>query len=377
MTNAYRIDGPAEAPVLVMLNSLGTAAEMWDPQIPALAARYRVIRIEHRGHGGTRPPAPGPYTIGELGGDVLEVLATLGVEHFSVCGLSLGGMVAMWLAANHPERVESLVVACSAAELGPASGWQERAAAVRKDGTRALGPTLLGRWFTPGFLDQRAQVSESVMGMLAAASAEGYAGCCEAIGAMDLRPDLGRITAPALLIAGAQDPVTPPAKMLETQQLIPGSAMVIIPHAAHLANIEQPAPFTEAVLNHLAGLPAHRGEAVRRAVLGDAHVNRSAGQANSFNAGFVDMITSFAWGEIWTRPGLDRKTRSAITLAALTALGHHAELELHLRGAVRNGWSEEEIAEILMHTAVYAGVPAANAAFAVAKRVLSEDPADW
>ena len=377
MSNSYHIDGPAEAPVLVMLNSLGTAAEMWDPQMPALAARFRVIRIEHRGHGGNRPPAPGPYSISELGTDVLEVCDTLGVDRFSVCGLSFGGMVAMWLAANHPERVESLVVACSAAELGPASGWRERAAAVRKDGTSALGPTLLGRWFTPGFIDGRPQVGESVLGMLAAASTEGYAGCCEAIGAMDLRPELGRITAPALLIAGAQDPVTPPAKVLETQQLIPGSAMVVIAHAAHLANIEQPTAFTAAVLNHLAGMASSRGEAVRRAVLGDAHVNRSADQASAFNAGFVDMITRFAWGEIWTRPGLDRKTRSAITLAALTALGHHGELELHLRGAIRNGWSEEEIAEILMHTAVYAGVPAANAAFAVAKRILSEDPSDW
>jgi 3-oxoadipate enol-lactonase/4-carboxymuconolactone decarboxylase len=195
--------------------------------------------------------------------------------------------------------------------------------------------------------------------------------------AMDLRAELARITAPTLLIAGAQDPVTPPAKVLETQQLIAGSAMVVIPHAAHLANIEQPAPFTDALLNHLAGPPASRGESVRRAVLGDAHVNRSSAQANAFNSGFLDMITSYAWGEIWTRPGLDRKTRSAITLAVLTALGHHGELELHLRGAIRNGWSEDEIAEMLMHTAVYAGVPAANAAFAVAKRVLAEDPADW
>ena len=377
MANLYRIDGPAEAPVLVMLNSLGTAAQMWDPQMQALSARFRVIRIEHRGHGGSLPPAPGPYSIAELAGDVLEVLEELGVENFSVCGLSLGGMVAMWLAANHPQRVDSLVVACSAAELGPASGWQERAAAVRANGTSSLGPTLLGRWFTPGFLESAPGLADSVLGMLEAASTEGYAGCCEAIGAMDLRSELERISAPTLLIAGAQDPVTSPAKMLETQQLIPGSAMVVIARASHLANIEQPAAFTDAVLNHLTGLPARRGEAVRRAVLGDAHVNRSSGQANAFNSGFVDMITRYAWGEVWTRPGLDRKTRSAITLAVLTALGHHGELELHLRGAIRNGWSEDEIAEMLMHTAVYAGVPAANAAFSVAKRILAEDPADW
>ncbi len=377
MSNAYRIDGPPEAPVLVLLNSLGTTAQMWDPQVPALSARFRVVRIEHRGHGGAAAPAPGPYSIAELGRDVLEVLGSMGAESFSVCGLSLGGMVAMWLAANHPERVESLVVACSAAELGPASAWQERAAAVRAHGVRALGPALLGRWFTPGYLDGHPGLAETVLGMLEAASTEGYAGCCEAIGAMDLRAELARITAPTLLIAGAQDPVTPPAKVLETQQLIAGSAMVVIPHAAHLANIEQPAPFTDALLNHLAGPPASRGESVRRAVLGDAHVNRSSAQANAFNSGFLDMITSYAWGEIWTRPGLDRKTRSAITLAVLTALGHHGELELHLRGAIRNGWSEDEIAEMLMHTAVYAGVPAANAAFAVAKRVLAEDPADW
>ena len=166
--------------------------------------------------------------------------------------------------------------------------------------------------------------------------------------------------------------MTRAATALELQQAIAGAALVVIPSAAHLANLEQPDAFTQAMLDHLAGLPVERGRATRRAVLGDAHVDRSAAGATPFNAAFVDFITRYAWGEIWTRPGLDRATRSCITLAMLTALGRFDELPLHVRGAVHNGLTHEQIAEVLLQTAVYCGVPAANSAFAVAQRTLDE-----
>ena len=209
--------------------------------------------------------------------------------------------------------------------------------------------------------------------MLATTDPESYAGCCEAIGRMDLRPDLGRITAATLVLAGAVDPVTPPAMALELQGSIDGAALVVLPRAAHLANLEQPEAFTEAMVDHLIGPAAARGRLTRRAVLGDAHVDRSDANATAFNAAYLDLIGRYAWGEIWNRPGLDRPTRSCLTLAMLTALGRFDELPLHVRGALRNGLTEAEIAEVLLQTAIYCGVPAANSAFAVARRVLDEE----
>jgi 3-oxoadipate enol-lactonase/4-carboxymuconolactone decarboxylase len=232
---------------------------------------------------------------------------------------------------------------------------------------------LMGRWFTPGFAARRPELARLVAGMLGTVDAEGYAGCCEAIGAMDQRDSLASIGAPTLIVAGAADPVVPPPVALAMQEGITGSSLVVLSGAAHLANIEQPERFTAAVFDHLAGPPVERGRRVRREVLGDAHVDRSEAAATSFTAPFLDLITRHAWGDIWTRPGLDRATRSCITLAMLVALGRFEELPLHVRGARRNGLSPDQIGEVLLQSAVYCGVPAANSAFAVAQRILSED----
>jgi len=245
---------------------------------------------------------------------------------------------------------------------------------VRAEGTGALLPALLGRWFTAGFLERRPDAGADVEATLAACDPEGYAGCCEAIATMDQRTQLAAITAPTLVVAGSADPVTPPATALSLHEAIAGSALTVLPAAAHLANIEQADRFNAAVLDHLLDPVVERGRRTRREVLGDAHVDRSAATATPFSAPFVDLITRYAWGDIWTRPGLDRKTRSCITLAMLVTLGRHEELALHVRAARRNGLSPDAIGEVLLQTAIYAGVPAANSAFAVAERVLSEDP---
>ena len=369
MLPAYRIDGPPGAPVLVLANSLGTTSAMWEPQMPALTGRFRVVRYEHRGHGGS-PAPPGPYRIGQLGADVLELIDAVGADRVSMCGISLGGMVAMWLAAHAPERIDRLVLACTAPHLPPAEPWIERAATVRAGGPSVLLDGLMGRWFTPGLGERRPEMSGLVAGMLGQADAEGYAGCCEAIAAMDQRDDLGAIRAPTLVLAGAEDPVTPPATALAIQARIAGAGLVVLAGAAHLANLEQPASFGAAVVEHLAGAPAQRGRRVRAEVLGAAHVERSEAAAGAFTAPFTDFITRYAWGEIWTRPGLDRATRSCITLAMLVALGRFDELALHVRGARRNGLTNEQIGEVLLQSAVYCGAPAANHAFGVARQVL-------
>ena len=369
-TLRFRFDGPDAAPCVVLLSSLGATFEMWEPQVPRLAGFCRVLRLDHRGHGGSPAPA-GPYTIGDLGRDVVGALDSLGVERAAFCGISLGGMVAMWVAAHHPERTTSLVLACTAPQLGPADAWVERAARARTTGTGALLDGLYERWFPAEVRKERPELRAEVASMVTSTDDEGYASCCEAIATMDLRPDLPRIQAPALVIAGTEDPVTPPATELALAQAL-GAGLVVLPGAGHVANLAATEEFTEAVVTHLVGLPAVRGAAARRAVLGDEHVTTSMQTPDPAARALVDYLTRAGWAEVWSRPGLDRRTRSAITLACLVALGRPGELEVHVAGALRNGLSAEEVTEIVLHCAAYAGMPAAKAAMPLVLRALDD-----
>jgi 3-oxoadipate enol-lactonase len=246
----HTIDGRAGAPVVVLANSLGTSSAMWSAQVEPLRRHRRVVCYEHRGHGGS-PASAGPYSVADFGRDVIDLLDHLEIERASVCGVSLGGMVAMWLGARRPERVDRLVLACTAAHLPPAESWYERAATVRAQGTSVLLPALLARWFSPGFLAGRPEVGADVAAMLAACDPEGYAGCCEAIATMDQRGLLAAIEAPTLVLAGRNDPVTPPATAFHLHEAIAESALSVIPGAAHLANIEQADRVNAVLLDHL------------------------------------------------------------------------------------------------------------------------------
>jgi 3-oxoadipate enol-lactonase len=235
---------------LVLSNSLGTNLGMWDDQATALSGRHRVVRYDQRGHG--QSPVPnGPYTISDLGGDLIALLDRLGLERVSLCGLSLGGMTAMWVASEVPDRIESLVLCCTSALLGPAAGWQQRARTVRGAGVAAIADSVLERWFTPPFLARRPPAVDRLDAILRATPAEGYAGCCEAIRDMDLTDRLGAITAPTLVIAGAEDPATPPLHGQGIANSIPGARLDIVPNAAHLANVEQPEAITERISAHV------------------------------------------------------------------------------------------------------------------------------
>jgi 3-oxoadipate enol-lactonase len=248
---AASLTGPAGAPVLVLGNSLGTTRELWQPQLAALGARFRLLRYEHRGHGGS-PAPPGPYTIAGLGGDVLALLDEHGIEAASYCGVSLGGMVGMWLAANVPSRIEALALCCTSAHLGPAGMWTGRAALVRSAGMAAVSQQAAGRWFTPAFAGRHpGTVASFVTTLDEQVVPEGYAGCCEAIAAMDLRPVLGSVAARTLVIAGADDPATPPWHGAVIAAAIPGARLRVIRGAAHLANVSQAAEVTAALLAHL------------------------------------------------------------------------------------------------------------------------------
>jgi len=248
----HRLEGAPDAPVLVLSHSLGCSLEMWDPQAPALAERYRLLRYDLRGHGSS-PAPPGPYAIADLGADLLALLDRLEVRRAHLCGLSLGAMVSLWLAARHPERVDRLVACCTSAFLGPAAGWHERAALVRARATAHVAETILARWFTPELRASHPERVARVRAALETTPAEGYAGCCEAIAAMDLRPELGAVRAPTLAIAGGRDPATPPEHLAAIARALPHGRVAVVEGAAHLANVEQPERVTALILEHLEG----------------------------------------------------------------------------------------------------------------------------
>jgi 3-oxoadipate enol-lactonase len=253
----HLVEGPDGAPPVVLSNSLGTTLAMWDPQVAVLAERFRVIRYDIRGHGGS-PVPPAPYDIADLGTDLLALLDGLRIERASVCGLSLGGMTAMWVAANAPERVERLVLCSTSARLGPPEAWADRAAAVRAGGMATVADTVVGRWFTDGFARREPGTVARFRDMLLSIPAEGYAACCGVVERMDLVPSLGRIEAPTLILAGAADPSTPPGHAHRIAQGIPGAQLTTV-EAAHLLNVEVADEATRAVLDHLSDMRSEEG----------------------------------------------------------------------------------------------------------------------
>lgn len=256
----HEAEGPADAPVVLLASSLGTNLEVWDAQVPALGARLRVVRFDHRGHGRS-PVPPGPYEIADLGGDVLALMDRLGVGRAHFCGLSIGAMVGMWLAIHAPERLDRLVLMCTAAHLPPASAWAERARAVLAAGTpEPVADSVVDRWLTPSFAREHPEVRRRLRNMLVSQPAEGYAACCGAIERMDLRGDLPRITAPALVVSGADDPASAPEHQALIAEAIPGARLEVVSDAAHLASVQQPQVVNALILDHLgAGAAPERG----------------------------------------------------------------------------------------------------------------------
>ncbi len=363
----HRAEGPATAPVLLLGPSLGTSTALWDKITPELAVTHRVVRWDLPGHGRSPAALIGPgATVADLAYLVLDLADSLGAGRFSYAGVSLGGAVGLHLAVHHPERVERLAVLCSSAHFGGSAQWEQRAAAVRREGLDALAATAEARWFTRGF-----SVPELVEDHRRA-DPQAYAACCDALAAFDLRAELPSISVPTLLLAGRADPATPPAHLREIADTVPGATLIELPGASHLAPAEQPEAVLAALRAHFTGYAAG-GMRVRRQVLGNAYVDRAQARQAPFTARFQDLVSRYAWGEIWTDPTLSRRERSLITLTALAARGHHDELALHVRAARRNGLTPDEIGAALLQTAVYCGVPAANSAFAVAQRVLEDD----
>ena len=246
----HRLRGPEGAPVLVLSNSLGTTQELWAKQLPALAERFRVLTYDHPGHGVSDLPQEQP-TVESLTSSLVTLLDELGFERVSLCGVSLGGMVGMTLALQEPERVDRLVLACTSAYVGPPEGWTERARIVRTRGMEAVADTVIGRWFTPELQDEEPQTVARFRAMLAATPPEGYARCCEALGAWDARERVSAIAVPVLVVAGEDDPAISVEQAQLVASRVPGARLRILERAAHLANVERAEAFTNAVLDHL------------------------------------------------------------------------------------------------------------------------------
>jgi 3-oxoadipate enol-lactonase len=250
MTLHHEVAGPEDAPILLLGGSLGTTLAMWDGQL-ALADSLRLVRFDHRGHGDS-PSPPGPYEIADLAGDVLALMDALGVERAHYCGLSIGGMVGMWLAANAPERIDRLVLICTAAHMPPATFWQERAAVVLAAGTiEVIADAVVDRWLTPAFAAEYPDARAKLRAMLVAADPASYAACCGAIERMDLRAQLPRISAPTLVISGADDLATPVDRQRLIATAIPGARREIVSPAAHVAAVEQPEAVSRLIGEHL------------------------------------------------------------------------------------------------------------------------------
>ncbi len=365
----YRLEGPADKPLLVLVHSLGVDHGLWDPQMSALLRYFQVLRLDMRGHGASDSP-PGDYTIEQLAQDVIAAVDSAKRESFAYCGLSLGGMIGQWLGANVAGRITQLVLANTSPRVGAPELFESRRKAVIEGGMAAVERAVMERYFSPRVRASSNPQVATTRAALLAANPVGYAGCCAAIRDMDHRPLLNRIAMPTLVVGGTLDTATPwegHGDLLAAS--IPGAHAAVF-EAGHLSNVELPSAFTNALFDFL--LPPQSddrlaaGFAVRRAMLGNAHVDRSIANATDLTRDFQDLITRYAWGTVWARPGLDPKVRRLLVLGMTASLGRWEEFRLHLRAGLAGGLELCDLEEVLLQVAIYAGVPAANTAFHIA-----------
>ncbi|MDF9716237.1 4-carboxymuconolactone decarboxylase [Nocardioides sp. ChNu-99] len=386
-----------ELPLLVLGPSLGTsAATLWTTCAAGLTDAFDVLAWDLPGHGHNSSVPDEPWTVADLARGVLTVIDDVLAQRgevggtFAYAGDSVGGAVGLQLLLDVPARVEGAVLLSTGARMGTPELWADRVERVRAGGTAAVVATAAERWFAPDFLDRRPSVGSALLVALQETADEGYVQVCRAIAAFDVRERLAEVTAPVLAVAGAVDAATPTAALEEIAAGVRDGRLVVLPDVAHLPPAEAPETVAALVREHLLGETApstpvtsaarddrsarhETGDLVRREVLGDAHVDRVVGETTDFTDDFQELVTDHLWGGVWARPGLDRRSRSLVALTALVAQGHHEELAVHVRAALRNGLRADEIKEVLLQTAVYCGVPAAGAAFRIAQEVLAEE----
>ncbi len=379
----------AERPLLVLGPSLGTSAtSLWTPcAAEGLTDHFDVVAWDLPGHGHNHAVPDEPVSMADLASGVLRVLDDVQEQRgdyrapFFYAGDSVGGAVGLQMLLDHPERVTSAAILCSGAKIGDAHLWADRIEAVHASGTSGLVASSAQRWFAPGFLERSPAIGAAMLHSLTEADDEGYIRVCEALAGHDVREWLREIATPVLAVAGAHDVAAPVDGMRLVADEVKDGRLVVLDDVAHMAPAEAPGLVARLLVQHFLGEDTMEdythedyrydaGMTVRREVLGAAHVDRAVAATTDLTEDFQRFITEYAWGGVWTRPGLDRRSRSMITLTALIARGHDEELALHLRAARTNGLSDDEIKEVILHSAIYCGVPAANTAFRIAQEVL-------
>lgn len=367
----YKLSGTPNSPVLVFSNSLGTNLSMWDELIPFLLPYFQVLQYDTRGLGKSEITAE-PYTIGLLGQDLIDLMDQLKIEKAHFCGLSMGGLIGQWLAIHYRDRFLKIILANTDAKIGNIEGWNSRIEAITHSGLETITSATMQRWFTDDFRINQPSRIEAICEMFVSSDVLGYSNCCAAIRDADFRKELHTITSETLVIAGVEDVVTTIENAEYLVNHIPNATLKILP-ARHLSATELPEQFATMLIEFIVGKSTFdKGMHVRRTVLGNDHVNRASSTINEFNGDFQEFISNYAWGEIWTRPGLSKPNRSLITIAMLIALNRKSELQMHIRAAINNGVSKAEIKEVIMQSALYCGLPAANEAIHTAEAVFKE-----
>ena len=404
----WRADGDPSLQPLVLVNSLGTDHHLWDPVMPRLVDFFHVVRMDMRGHGASDAPV-GEYSVELLARDVLAVADAAGLQRFDFCGVSLGGMVGQWIGIHAGARLRRLVLCNTTGRADPAP-QVDRIAKVRAGGMAAVLDTVLGRFYTARFRARGTAHLHTVAQTLLSLDPAGYAGCCAAVRDHDLQSQLGNIAVPTTVVVGRHDVSTPPAMGEAIAAAIPGAALVTL-DCAHIPHAEDPPAFVAMLTAALGpqrteGAPApgahpasgalppgaapvtpvaagatldeqyRRGIARRKQALGEAYVNARIGKVDPFTADFQDMLTRWAWQDVWTRPVFDDRTRRLIVLAITSALARWEEFRLHAKAGLDRELSPTELKELLQQAAVYAGVPTSVTGFKVASELLAEQAAE-
>lgn len=374
---AYRLLGSKVNPLVVLAHPLGMSQAVWDDVIPALLPRYRVLTWDLPGHGASQAVSGTQITPADLAAEALALAELAGAARFHFAGTSIGGVVGQQLIAEHSERLLSATLTNTGAVIGNAELWNTRAGRVRQEGLAAMSEEIVPRWFAPAAFEASPALKAGWCTQMGRGDDESYAQLCEMLGRDTFTGKLAAKQAKVQLFGGSEDLATPPATLEALAAELDGAPLEVFNGVGHVPSVEAPALFAQKLLAVMAadlgdvanhGVAYAAGLETRKQVLGEEHVERSTANANSLDAPFQQMITRLAWGELWSNDDLTRRERSMITTGILAALGRE-ELTLHLKTAKRIGLTEAELRQVLMHVAIYGGVPAANHAFALAKEL--------
>ncbi len=363
------VNGPAGAQTLLLLDEPGAGAATWNAIAGPLAEQFRVVRL---GHHVTHDTTHSHLEL--LGQAAIDALDAAGSERAHVAGCGLGGAVALWLAIHHPERVARIAVIGASASTKDPAFWTDLAARLRAKDTKSVTENLIGGWLTPGLRDRDAALVNTLTGAIASNATNELASSYETLAKLDLQHDLERVTTPALIILGEEDPFVDLAEAEKLLAALSQAVLEVIPQAGHLVTIERPTRVVKMLLDHFGSAATlATGFRSRRVALGDHHVDKAIAAFTPFTSPFQDFLTRYCWGEVWTRSGLSRRDRSLATISALVAIGAEHEIPVHVRAGLRHGLKIEEFPELFQQLALYTGLPRAFGALNITQKTLLED----